>query len=84
MVTPPAAVAQATQASPTAAPSERRAAIEKKLAPRCGQPTDWTPDQKRAVAGFLEAHAGEWPLELLAGEWKRETEAIRICRGDAK
>ncbi|MFT4098159.1 MAG: hypothetical protein QM651_13655 [Rhodoblastus sp.] len=75
--TPPIAAAPARAAEPAA----RKAEIRQALAPRCGTPTDWTATQKRAVADFIDAHADEWALELLAGEWRRETNAIRICRG---
>ncbi|MDE2577934.1 MAG: hypothetical protein KGL46_03930 [Hyphomicrobiales bacterium] len=53
-----------------------------KLAPRCGAPTTWTPAQKDAVAAVIERNADDAGMALLAGEWRRETDAIRICRGE--
>ncbi len=61
--------------------SARKAEIRAKLAPRCGTATDWTPDQKRAVAGLIEKNATDPGMALLAGEWRRETKAIETCRG---
>ncbi len=65
----------------TQAQSARKAEIRAKLAPRCGTATDWTPDQKRAVAGLIEKNATDPGMALLAGEWRRETKAIETCRG---
>ena len=64
--------------------SQRKAEIRQKLAPRCGSATNWTPEQKRAVAGVIEKNATDPGMALLAGEWRRETKAIETCRGGAK
>ena len=63
---------------------QRKAEIRAKLSPRCGSATNWTPEQKRAVAGVIEKNAADPGMALLAGEWRRETKAIATCRGEAK
>lgn len=62
----------------------RKAEIRQTLAPRCGTATDWTPDEKRAVAGTIEKNASDPGMVLLAGEWRRQKRAIDTCRGGAK
>lgn len=69
--------------SPNSDTAARRAEIQRQLRPLCGTPTNWTAAQKRAVADFIDKHAAELGLQLLAGEWDRTNQAIRICRGDA-
>lgn len=50
------------------------------LKARCGQPTNWTPAQKREVAELIRRLRADPAMQLLAAEWDRETSAIRICR----
>jgi len=50
------------------------------LKARCGQPTQWTPAEKREVAALIRRLRDDPAMQLLAGEWDRETDAIRICR----
>ena len=69
--------------APTAAPDQRQASILKKLAPHCGTPTEWTPDQMIAVADTIQKHANEPGMELLSPEWERLNNAVKICRTGA-
>jgi len=54
--------------------------ILQKLAPHCGTPTLWTPEQMIAVADTIEKHADEQGMKLLSPEWERLNNAVKICR----
>jgi len=77
---PPKAVVEPAQ---TALPDHRKTLILKKLAPHCGTPTEWTPEQMIAVADTIEKHADEPGMELLSPEWERLNNAVKICRTGA-
>lgn len=78
-IEPRAVVQPSTRSADSAA---RKAEIVRQIRAVCPTPTQWTPAQKRAVAGFIEQHAGETGNDLLAREWSRLNAGARLCRGE--
>jgi len=63
-----------------AAPA-RKQAIQKDIAPACPTPTQWTAEQRKTVADFIDKTAGEPGQQLEAPELKRLSNGAVICRG---
>ena len=63
------------------APAARHAAIKKDIAPACPTPTQWTADQRKTVADFVDKTAGEPGQQLEAPELKRLSQGAKVCRG---
>lgn len=76
-----AAGVAAVVAVPDSAPAAARpAAIQKKLAPICPTPTQWTLEQRRLVGSYMLTQQAAPGMQLLAPEWQRLNDGATICR----
>ncbi len=48
----------------------------------CGAPTQWSPLQARAVSSVMLANQNDPGMQILAPEWERLDNQVRVCRGE--